>query len=47
MGSYFLMDKEFQCGMIEKFWRWAMLMSHNNVNVFNAIELDTQKWLKW
>lgn len=47
MQSYCLVDTKLQFGMLEKFWRWMVVMVFSvfnaSVNVFNTTELYTQK----
>ena len=47
MQSYCLVDTKLQFRMLEKFWRWMVVMVFSvlnaSVNVFNTTELYTQK----
>ena len=47
MQSYWLVDTKLQFRMLEKFWRWMVVMVFSvfnaSVNVFNTTELYTQK----
>ena len=42
-----LMGTRLQFGKIRKFWRQMVGMIANNMNVLNATERCTQKWLRW
>lgn len=43
VGSYRLMDLEFQLRRSKKFWRRMVVMAHNNIGIPNATELNTLK----
>jgi hypothetical protein len=45
LRSYCLVVTEFLCGMMKTFWKWWWWL-YNNVNVINASELYTLKWVK-
>ena len=46
-GSQCFTGTESQFGNMRKFWRWWWGWLQDNVNVLNATELCTQKWLRW
>ena len=37
----------FQLGMMEKFWKWVVVMIAQGCKLFNTTERYLVKWLKW